>query len=121
MRQTIYRCTVHCGGAPLIIRRRDEIDRRGVQRLGQFPQADHRGVAATAFKVAEILLREARTLGQLLLRQAAFQPDPLRVPSHNPAHVHAPERGRTLRGGLSTLVCIDAMWCLGRALDETSH
>lgn len=69
--------------------RRDQRDMIHAQRLREFVEADDRRIAEAAFEIAQILLREARTLRELLLTQALFEPDPPHVPSDQPPHVHA--------------------------------
>ena len=98
--------------------RGDKIDRRRIQRLGQFPQADHGGVAPSAFQIAEILLREAGALGQLLLRQPQRIPQPSHIPSHDLPHVHARERDGGGWTGLSTIVCISPIRLAGERVVE---
>lgn len=42
-----------------------------------------------ALKAANVLLREARNLSNLLLRQAPLLPNASKISSHEPPHVHA--------------------------------
>jgi hypothetical protein len=55
----------------------------------QLIQRNDRGIAVALFEAADVLLAEARDLGELLLRQAFFLSKPPNVASDQPAHIHA--------------------------------
>lgn len=69
--------------------RRDEINGRDPQSLGEFKYSDDRGVLLATLKVAEVLLAKAGQIGKTLLGQPSGQPDLPDVPAHQPPHVHA--------------------------------
>lgn len=57
--------------------------------LGEFVDRHDGGIALALFDAADVLLAEARELGQAFLAQALFLPDPLHVPADELAHIHA--------------------------------
>lgn len=59
------------------------------ERLRQLEEGYDRRIAAATLEIAQILLREARALGELFLGQALFEPDPSDVRSNQFPHVHA--------------------------------
>ncbi len=61
-----------------------------LERGGQLVERDDRGIAAAALEAADVLLTEPGNLSELLLSQTVLLPDPLNVPPHQLAHVHAP-------------------------------
>jgi len=65
-----------------------ELSKIHVQRLGQLVQRHHGRIAPTALEPADILLREAGTLGDLLLRQSLLAAQPAEIASHQLPHVH---------------------------------
>ena len=75
----------------------------------QLVDADDRRVAPTLLKAANVLLAEAGTLCQLLLRKASLLPDPLDVSPDQLAHIHAREMSGYACIDLSTIVC-NGMW-----------
>lgn len=59
------------------------------QNLSEFVEADDGGIALAAFKVAHILLAEARAGSDLLLRQSLFPTQARKVPADQHSHIHA--------------------------------
>ena len=85
--------------------RRDQIDRRHLQRLSQFEQRHHGRIAGAAFQAADVLLAVAGFLGKLLLCQTAREPDLQHIPPDQLPHVHADWLDGYRRANLSTMVC----------------
>lgn len=79
------------------------------QRLGQLVDRDNGGIAATALKVAEILLTKARTLLHLLLCQAFFPTQAGEISTDQFPHIHAKTVAILHTLSLSTIVC-NAEW-----------
>jgi len=77
-------------------------DAKGARQL---VQRHHRGIAASAFQGAEILLAEPRPLGEPFLGHAQLQPYPFDVLADQGTHIHAPEISGLHSPSLSTPVC----------------
>ena len=56
---------------------------------GEFVQSDDRGIPLALFETTNVLLAEPGNIGELLLCQAPFLPEPPDVPPDQPAHIHA--------------------------------
>ena len=58
------------------------------QRLSQFEQRYHGGITPASFEAAQILLAEARPIGDFLLCQALFATQTREVSAHEYPHIH---------------------------------
>jgi hypothetical protein len=58
------------------------------KRLGDFIDRDNRRIALASLKPAQVLLREARLLGERFLRHAEAVTYALDIATDKPAHVH---------------------------------
>ena len=58
------------------------------ERQSNFIKTDDRRISVSALQTAQILLGEAGFLGELLLRQALFEPDLPHVPPDQFPHIH---------------------------------
>lgn len=90
---------------------RDQVGWRDTQRLRQFPQSDHRRIAPTPLKVAEVILAKARKGRELLLRQASIESEPLHVSTYQAPHIHGATLGVHPSASLSTIVYIQPRGC----------
>lgn len=59
------------------------------KRHCKFVERDDRRITTASLKAADVLLAEARDVGELLLREALFLPEPPNVSTDQPAHIHA--------------------------------
>lgn len=95
------------------ILRREQVEVAHTKGLSQFKDSQNGRVAFAAFKIADILLRQAGALGKLFLRPATRFTQPGAVVSNKLAHVHAQSIGEAAQVSLSTIVCKRLMrdWC----------
>src|SRR5277367_5054815 len=77
-----------------------------LQRLSELEERDHCRIAASALKVAQVLLTEARTRFDVLLSQAFLPTQPSEIPTDQFAHVHAQSVAHLRTISVSTIVCI---------------
>ncbi len=80
------------------------------ERLRQFVQSDHGGIASPVFETADILLAEAGNIGELFLCQRLQESNAPYIPSNQFAHVHARRIGGRRTLSLSTIVHIKSAW-----------
>lgn len=80
---------------------------RRTQRHCQFINRHDRWVTPTALKTGNILLAEARTLSELLLRPALALAQAFKVRPDQVTHIHAALIGLAIPLSLSTIICID--------------
>jgi hypothetical protein len=73
--------------------------------LGDFVDGDHGRVSSAGLKRTDILLAQAREIGQILLAQALLEPDPPDVPADQRAHIHVREVNRLHTKSLSPIRC----------------
>jgi hypothetical protein len=72
---------------------------------GEFVESDDRWISVAPFETTNVLLAEAREMGELLLCQALFLPEPPDVLPDEPAHIHAQEIIGLHTSSLSTILC----------------
>ncbi len=93
---TLSELTAELGSS--LFRRPDQFDVADTQGLGEFVERDHGWIALPAFEAADVLLTEAGTLLDLLLRQAPLLAQACKVPTDEATHIHA--AGIAVRGFL---------------------
>jgi N-terminal domain of anti-restriction factor ArdC len=85
-------CGFHAPPLELLVRARaQKIKVAHAERSRQLIERHDGRVAPTLLQAADVLLTEARHLGELLLRQALLPPDAPNIPPDLIAHVHAPK------------------------------
>ena len=65
-----------------------QIDVADAERGGEMKEGHDGRVAPSAFEVADILLGEARDLGEMLLGEAFLPPQSPEIPADKLAHIH---------------------------------
>lgn len=84
----------------------EQVDGLHAQRRGQMEKRHDRRITPPPLKVADILLRETRNLGETLLRESLLTPQLGKVQSNEAAHIHTRHAGRYILSGLSLIRCI---------------
>lgn len=89
-----------------VVRWRQQFQIVDTDSLGQLVDGYHRRIAFAAFEATQILLAEARTRLNLLLRKTFRLPQPSEIFPNQCAHIHAPLRCGFRSAPLSTIICI---------------
>lgn len=89
----------------MIFARVQQIDRQGIEGTGKLEERHDCRIAPATFKIRDVLLRKARALGELLLRQLPSDAQAAHIQSDELSHVHAQSIGGQRERELSTIIC----------------
>lgn len=67
-----------------------EIDMTDAKGSGHLEKCDQRWISTATLQATQVLLAQARSLGNLLLSQALCLAQPAKISSHEALHIHGP-------------------------------